>query len=42
MLQEIGGKEEVRVGGIFMLLEENKEELGLALHPVSPSTFDDV
>ena len=33
---------ETSVGSLFVLLEENKEFLGLAFHSVSPSTFDEV
>ena len=34
--------EEVSVGSLFMLLEENKETLGLEFHSVSPSTLDEI
>lgn len=33
---------EVTVGKLFVLLEENKEKLGLEFYSVSPSTFDEV
>lgn len=33
---------EVSVGKLFVLLEENKEKLGLEFYSVSPSTFDEV
>ena len=36
------GGEEATVGKIFVLLEENKEKLGLEFYSVSPSTFDEV
>lgn len=35
-------EEEVTVGKLFVLLEENKERLGLEFYSVSPSTFDEV
>jgi ATP-binding cassette subfamily A (ABC1) protein 3 len=34
--------EEISVGSLFILLEENRETLGIAFHSVSPSTFDEV
>ena len=34
--------EEVSVGSLFILLEENKEILGLEFHSVSPSTLDEI
>ncbi|KAF2265745.1 P-loop containing nucleoside triphosphate hydrolase protein [Lojkania enalia] len=34
--------EELSVGKLFVLLEENKERLGLEYYSVSPSTFDEV
>jgi ATP-binding cassette subfamily A (ABC1) protein 3 len=34
--------EEATVGKLFVLLEENKEKLGLEFYSVSPSTFDEV
>lgn len=33
---------EVSVGKLFVLLEDNKEKLGLEFYSVSPSTFDEV
>lgn len=35
-------EEELTVGQLFVLLEENKERLGLEFYSVSPSTFDEV
>lgn len=35
-------EDEVSVGKLFVLLEENKEKLGLEFYSVSPSTFDEV
>ncbi|KAF2473758.1 ABC transporter [Lindgomyces ingoldianus] len=35
-------KDEVTVGNLFLLLEENKNKLGLEFYSVSPSTFDEV
>ncbi|KAF2493864.1 hypothetical protein BU16DRAFT_58020 [Lophium mytilinum] len=32
----------VSIGALFVLLEENKEQLGLEFYSVSPSTFDEV
>jgi ATP-binding cassette subfamily A (ABC1) protein 3 len=40
-VQEIK-EEEATVGRLFVLLEENKDELGLEFYSVSPSTFDEV
>lgn len=34
--------EELSVGKLFVLLEENKKKLGLEFYSVSPSTFDEV
>lgn len=34
--------EALSIGKLFVLLEENKKELGLEFHSVSPSTFDEV
>lgn len=34
--------EEVSVGSLFILLEDNKETLGLEFHSVSPSTLDEI
>jgi energy-coupling factor transporter ATP-binding protein EcfA2 len=39
---ETAPADEISVGSIFILLEENKDSLGLAFHSVSPSTFDEV
>jgi hypothetical protein len=33
---------EVSIGALFVLLEENKKELGLEFYSISPSTFDEV
>ena len=41
-LEDSGADDEVSVGKLFVLLEENKERLGLEFHSVSPSTFDEV
>jgi ATP-binding cassette, subfamily A (ABC1), member 3 len=35
-------KDEMSVGKLFVLLEENKDKLGLEYYSVSPSTFDEV
>lgn len=36
------GEDELSVGKLFVLLEENKQKLGLEFYSVSPSTFDEV
>jgi len=40
--EKIDESSEVTVGKLFVLLEENKEKLGLEFYSVSPSTFDEV
>ena len=40
--EKVEADTELSVGKLFVLLEENKERLGLEFYSVSPSTFDEV
>ncbi|KAF2744246.1 putative ABC transporter [Sporormia fimetaria CBS 119925] len=40
--ERMNTQKETSVGQLFVLLEENKERLGLEFYSVSPSTFDEV